>query len=177
MLSKLYYFFALILGLIIFLPLFGIVNKFEFNIFYLIEFFQSKYNLRLIFISFLQAFLSSFISCILALPFALSLFRRKKVFINKVIISLSGYSFVLPSILVVYSVIGIFGINGLLNKFTNFYNIFDIKTIFGLQGILIAHILLNTPFVVRVFIQNLYSIPKSYIDVAKSMNFSFLQNF
>ena len=173
MLNKLYYFFVLILGLIIFSPLFGILNKFEFNVFYLIEFFQSKYNLRLIYISFLQAFISSLVSCILALPFALSLFRRKKILIFKIIISLTGYSFVLPSILIVYSVIGIFGTNGLLNQITNFYNLFNLKTIFGLQGILIAHILLNTPFATRIFIQNLNSIPKNYIDVAKSMNFTF----
>ena len=177
MLNKFYYFFVLILGLIIFLPLFGILNKFEFNIFYLIEFFQSKYNLRIIYISFLQAFLSSLISCVLALPFALSLFRRKKILINKILISLAGYSFVLPSILIVYSVIGIFGTSGLLNQITNFYNLLGIKTIFGLQGILIAHILLNTPFAARIFIHNLNSIPKNYIDVAKSMNFNFWQNF
>ena len=177
MLNKLYYLFVLILGLIIFLPLFGILNKFEFNIYYLIEFFQSKYNLKLIYFSFLQAFLSSLISCILALPFALSLFRRKKILINRILISLTGYSFVLPSILIVYSVIGIYGTNGFLNKITNFYNLLDIKTIFGLQGILIAHILLNTPFAARIFIQNLNSIPKNYIDIAKSMNFSFWTNF
>jgi len=177
LLNKLYYLFVLILGLIIFLPLFGILNKFEFNIYYLIEFFQSKYNLKLIYFSFLQAFLSSLISCILALPFALSLFRRKKILINRILISLTGYSFVLPSILIVYSVIGIYGTNGFLNKITNFYNLLDIKTIFGLQGILIAHILLNTPFAARIFIQNLNSIPKNYIDIAKSMNFSFWTNF
>ena len=111
------------------------------------------------------------------MPFSLSLFRQKKVFINKIIISLTGYSFVLPSILIVYSVIGIFGTNGILNKFTNFYDILNIKTIFGLKGILIAHILLNTPFATRIFIQNLNSIPKNYIEVAKSMNFNFWQNF
>jgi len=90
---------------------------------YLFEFIQSKYNLRLIYITFLQAFLSSLISCVLALPFAISLFRRKKKLINRILISLSGYSFVLPSILIVYSVIGIFGTNGVLNKTTNLYNL------------------------------------------------------
>ena len=177
MLNKLYFFFVLILGFIIFLPIFGIFNKIEFNSLYLFEFIQSKYNLRLIYITFLQAFLSSLISCVLALPFAISLFRRKKKLINRILISLSGYSFVLPSILIVYSVIGLFGTNGALNKITNLYDVFNIRTIFGLQGILIAHVLLNTPFAVRIFVQNLNSIPKKYIEVAKSMNFSFWQNY
>ena len=152
MLNKLYFFFVLILGFIIFLPIFGIFNKIEFNSLYLFEFIQSKYNLRLIYITFLQAFLSSLISCVLALPFAISLFRRKKKLINRILISLSGYSFVLPSILIVYSVIGLFGTNGALNKITNLYDVFNIRTIFGLQGILIAHVLLNTPFAVRILI-------------------------
>jgi thiamine transport system permease protein len=177
LLNKLYYFFVLILGLIIFLPIFGILTKIEFNSLHLFEFIQSKYNLRLVYITFIQAFLSSLISCVLALPFAISLFRRKKKLINRILISLCGYSFVLPSILIVYSVIGIFGANGALNKITNLYDVFNIRTIFGLQGILIAHILLNTPFAVRIFVQNLNSIPKKYIEVAKSMNFSFWQNY
>ena len=63
----------------------------------------------------------------------------------------------------------------LVNK--DLYNLFNIKTIFGLQGILVAHILLNTPFAVRIFVQNLNSIPKKYVEVAKSMNYSFWQNY
>ena len=106
MLNKLYYTFVLFFSLIFILPLLGILSRFDINFLYLIDFFKEKYNLRLIYISFLQAFLSSFLSCILAIPFALSLHRRKKGFINKIIISLAGYSFVLPAILIVYSVIG-----------------------------------------------------------------------
>ena len=171
-----YYFVVGIFFLIIVIPIIGLFNKFDFDLVYFTTFFQSKYNIRIIYVSFIQAFLSSIISCIIAIPFALSLFRQKKNRINKLLISLSGYSFVLPPILIVYSFIGIYGLNGILNKLTNFYNFFEIKTLFGLKAILIAHILLNTPFATRMFFQNLNSMPKSYIDVAKSMNFGFFQN-
>jgi len=117
------------------LPIIGIISKIEFEISYLLNFFNNKYNIRIIYISFLQAFLSAIFSCIIAIPFALSLYRHKNSRIIKFIVSLCGYSFVLPSILVVYSVIGIYGINGLLNNLINFYNLLDIRTDGGRDGL------------------------------------------
>ena len=152
------------------------ISKLEFEISYLLNFFNSKYNIKIIYITFLQAFLSAIFSCIIAIPFALSLYRHKNSRIIKLIVSLCGYSFVIPSILIVYSVIGIYGRNGLLNDLINFYNLLDIKSLFGLKAILIAHILLNAPFATRLFFQNLNTIPKSYIEVANSLNLGFWSN-
>ena len=171
MFYKSYYLVLTLLSLILILPIIGLFTKFDFEIEYFIKFFQSKYNIRIIYISLIQAFLSSLFSCLLAIPFSLSLFRQKKSIINKFLISLSGYSFVLPPILVVYSVIGIYGLKGILNETFNFYQLLGIKSIFGLKAILIAHILLNAPFATRIFYQNLNTIPKSYVEVAKSLNF------
>ena len=139
MFYKSYYLVLSLLSLILILPIIGLFTKFDFEIEYFIKFFQSKYNIRIIYISFIQAFLSSLFSCLLAIPFSLSLFRQKQSIINKLLISLSGYSFVLPPILVVYSVIGIYGLKGILNETFNFYQLLDIKSLFGLKGILIAH--------------------------------------
>ena len=176
MLYKLYYLVLTILCLVLIFPLIGIFSKIEFEISYLFNFFNNKYNIRIIYISFLQAFLSAIFSCLIAIPFALSLYRHKNSRIIKFIISLCGYSFVLPSILVVFSVIGIYGINGPLNNLTNYYNLFGIKSLFGLKAILIAHILLNAPFATRILFQNLNTIPKNYIEVVKSLNLDFWSN-
>jgi len=176
LLYKLYYLVLSILCLVLILPIIGIVSKIEFEISYLLNFFNNKYNIRIIYISFLQAFLSAIFSCIIAIPFALSLYRHKNSRIIKFIVSLCGYSFVLPSILVVYSVIGIYGINGLLNNLVNFYDLLGIKSLFGLKAILIAHILLNAPFATRLIFQNLNTIPKNYIEVANSLNLGFWSN-
>ena len=165
-----------LLCLVIILPIIGIISKLEFEISYLLNFFNSKYNIKIIYITFLQAFLSAIFSCIIAIPFALSLYRHKNSRIIKLIVSLCGYSFVIPSILIVYSVIGIYGRNGLLNNLINFYNLLDIKSLFGLKAILIAHILLNAPFATRLFFQNLNTIPKNYIEVANSLNLGFWSN-
>ena len=164
------------MSLVIVLPILGIISKIEFEFTYFINFFYSNYNIRLIYISFLQAFLSAILSCVIAIPFSLSLYRHKDLTISKIIVSLCGYSFVLPSILIVFSVIGIYGINGFLNNHTNFYQILNIKSLFGLKAILLGHILLNAPFATRLFFQNLNSIPKNYIDLSNSLNLSFWSN-
>jgi len=78
--------------------------------------------------------------------------------------------------LIVFSVIKIFGYNGFLNTYFNFYNLLKIESIYGLKAILIAHILLNTPFAARLFVQNLNNIPKKYYEISESMNLTFLGN-
>jgi len=163
-------------GLILFLPFIGIFSKLNFNIDSLLNFLSNKYIYRIIFFSFYQAFISAFISCIIAIPFALALNRHKNNKIIKVIISLCGFSFVLPSILIVYAVIKIYGYNGLLNSYFNFYNFFQIDTIYGLTGILFAHIILNAPFATRLFVQNLNNIPHKYYEISKTLNLSFMGN-
>ena len=151
----------------------GIVSKVEFNFLYFMDFFNNYYNIRIIYISFFQSFLSSFFSCLIAIPLSLSLNRQKKFIISKIIISLCGYAFVMPTILIVHSIIGIYGVNGSINSFYDFYNLFNIKSLFGLKAIIFAHILLNTPFATRLFYQNLNSIPNNYIEISNSINLGF----
>ena len=160
-------------SLILILPIIGILLKVEFDISYFFDFINSKYNIKIIYITFIQAFFSAFFSCLLAIPFSLCLYRNKNLLIVKIIISLCGFSFVMPSILIIHSVIGIYGINGILNNLINFYYFFNLKSLFGLKGILIAHILLNAPFATRLFFQNLNSISKNYIEIGNSLNLNF----
>ena len=176
MLYRIYYSVLGLFSLVLIFPFIGIISKIEFDFYYFISFFKSSYNVKIIYISFFQAFLSAILSCLIAIPFALSLYRHRKSFISKIIISLCGYSFVLPSILIVFSVIGIFGINGALNNYTKIYEVFNIKTIFGLKAIILGHILLNAPFATRLFFQNLNTIPKSYVDLSMSLSLNFWAN-
>ena len=43
--------------------------------------------------------------------------------------------------------------------------------LYGLKAILIAHVLLNTPFATRLFVQNLNNIPKDYYEICKKLGF------
>ena len=176
MLYKIYYLVLGLFSLVLLLPIIGIITKIEFEFSYFVKFFYNSYNIRLIYISVFQAFLSAIISCAIAVPFALSLYRHKRSIISKVIISLCGYAFVLPSILIVFSTIGIFGINGVFNKYIHIYEIFNIKSIFGLKAIILGHVLLNAPFATRLFFQNLNNISKNYSDLSKALNLNFWSN-
>ena len=162
--------------IILFLPFIGIVNKLSLDIDSLFNFLKNQYTHRIIFFSLYQAFISSLISCILAIPFSLALNRNKNLKIIKVIVSLCGFTFVMPSILIVFAVIKLFGINGVYNNYFNFYDFFSINSIYGIKAILIAHILLNTPFATRLFVQNLNNIPKKYYEITSTMRLSYGAN-
>ncbi|MBG76710.1 MAG: hypothetical protein CMI98_02415 [Pelagibacteraceae bacterium] len=174
MFYKSFYFVAFILLTLVILPIFGIISKIEFNNFDLYNFIESNYNIQIIYISFFQALLSASICCLIAIPFSIIFYRNKNLKIIKLIISLCGYSFVIPSILIVHSVIGIYGTNGFINNIFNFYEILNFKSLFGLKAIVFAHILLNAPFATRILFQNLNTIPKKYIEIANSLNLKLL---
>ena len=163
-------------GIIILLPFIGIFSKVNYELNSIYDFIQNSYTHRLIYFSIYQAFLSAILSCFLAIPFALSLNRHKDLKIIKFIISLCGFCFVIPTILIVFAVIKLFGNNGFYNSYFNLYEMFSIETIFGIKGILIAHVLLNTPFATRLFFQSLNSIPKKYYEISSSLNIMFLGN-
>ena len=163
-------------GLIIVLPFIGIFSKINFDLEVIYNFFQNSYTHRLIYFSLYQAFLSALLSCFLAIPFALALNRHKNLKIIKFIISLCGFSFVIPTILIVFAVIKLFGNNGFYNSYFNLYENLSIETIFGIKAILIAHILLNTPFATRLFFQSLNSIPLKYYEISSSLNITFFGN-
>ena len=163
-------------GLIILLPFIGIFSNISYDLSTIYNFFQNSYTHRLIYFSLYQAFLSAILSCFLAIPFALALNRHKNLKIIKLIISLCGFCFVIPTILIVFAVIKLFGNNGFYNSYFNLYENLSIETIFGIKAILIAHILLNTPFATRLFFQSLNSIPLKYYEISSSLNITFLGN-
>ena len=162
--------------IVLLLPFIGIFSKINYDLNEIFDFLNNSYTHRIIYFTLYQAFLSSFICCILAIPFSLALNRHKQLKIVKIIISLCGFSFVIPSILIVYAVIKLFGNNGFLNTYFYFYNFFSFETIYGIKGILIAHILLNTPFATRLFFQNLNNIPSKYYEISRSIRLPYLSN-
>ena len=158
------------------LPFVGIFSKVNYDYELIIIFLNNTYIHRIIYFSLYQAFLSAFISCLLAIPFALALNRHKNLKIIKLIISLCGFTFVIPTILIVYSVIKLFGYNGFFNIYFNLYNLASIESIYGIKAILIGHVLLNTPFATRLFFNNLNNIPLKYYEISSAINLSYIAN-
>ena len=125
-----------------------------------------------------QAFLSTTLSLLVGLLLAWSLAHQSQFKGRKVLITLFSSSIVLPTIVVVFGIIGIFGRNGYFNQINLF--LFDISFgsyLYGLSGILIAHVYLNASFAARSLLQSFESIPKEKYKLSKSLNFSIFKRF
>lgn len=133
---------------------------------------------RLLSFTIYQAFLSTIISVIIGTLLAWSISYRKNFFGRKILISIFSSSLVLPSLIVVFGLIGVFGRNGYINQISLF--LFDISFgtyIYGLVGILLAHTYLNASFASRALLSCFESIPQDKYKLAKSLNFTPWQRF
>jgi len=115
-----------------------------------------------------QALLSAFISVALAIPVARALARRR-FWGREALITLLGAPFLLPVIVAVFGLLAIFGRGGLLNAgLTNLG--FEPIRIFGLHGVVLAHVFLNLPLATRLLLQGWQSIPAERFRLAASLN-------
>ncbi|NQY21271.1 MAG: ABC transporter permease subunit [Campylobacteraceae bacterium] len=125
-----------------------------------------------------QAFLSTVISLFVALLLAWALAHQSKFKGRSLLIALFSSSLVLPTLIVVFGIIGVFGRNGYLNQISLY--LFDTSFgtyLYGLGGILLAHVYLNASFALRALLHAFETIPKEKYKLAKSLNFSVFKRF
>jgi len=125
-----------------------------------------------------QAFLSTVLSLLVGVLLAWALAHQSRFRGRSLLVALFSSSLVLPTLIVVFGLIGIFGRNGYLNQLSLF--LFDHSFgsyIYGLVGILLAHVYLNASFASRALLHSFESIPKEKYKLAKSLNFSVFERF
>ncbi|MEA3434510.1 MAG: ABC transporter permease subunit, partial [Campylobacterota bacterium] len=125
-----------------------------------------------------QAFLSTLLSLAVGVLLAWSLAHQSHFKGRSLLVALFSSSLVLPTLIVVFGLIGIFGRNGYLNQASLF--LFDTSFgsyLYGLGGILLAHTYLNASFASRALLHSFESIPKEKYKLAKSLNFSLFERF
>ena len=125
-----------------------------------------------------QAFLSTVLSLVVGILLAWALAHQSHFRGRGLLVALFSSSLVLPTLIVVFGLIGIFGRNGYLNQMSLF--LFDHSFgsyIYGLGGILLAHVYLNASFASRALLHSFESIPKEKYKLAKSLNFSVFERF
>jgi thiamine transport system permease protein len=116
-----------------------------------------------------QALLSAAFSTILAIPVARALARRR--FPGRtLLITLLGAPFLLPAVVAVLGLLAVFGRSGLLNQILNGLGLPPIS-IYGLHGVVLAHVFLNLPLATRMILQGWHSIPAERIRLAQSLGF------
>lgn len=117
-----------------------------------------------------QAGLSALISVALAIPLARALARRN--FPGRsILIAVLGAPFILPVIVAVLGVLAVYGRNGLISNVLVMVGLPPIN-IYGLPGVVLAHVFFNMPLATRFLLQGWKSIPSERFRLAASLNFS-----
>ena len=160
---------TLFLGLVIFGPLIVLILMADQN------FIISNSNWAAIKFTILQATCSAFLSVVIGWPLARSLARQN--FKGKqLLILLLGAPFILPVLVAILGLLSVFGHKGLINLTLSALG-FDPLSIYGLQGILLAHIYFNVPLATRLIYQGLNSIPQERWRLGSALSLKSLTRF
>ena len=124
---------------------------------------------RVIVFSGVQAFLSTALSLVGGAALALALARRRTFPGRSVFLALLATATVLPSIVVVFAIVAVYGRSGLVNQVLNLVGIDAGSWLYGLPGILIAHVFLNMPFAARLYLHALERTPSEHHRLAAEL--------
>ena len=114
-----------------------------------------------------QAALSAGLSCALAVPVARALARRRFAGRGAVIV-LMGAPFLLPVVVAVLGLLAVFGRNGAINQVLGAVGLPGFSP-YGVQGVVLAHVFLNLPLVVRMLLAGWQAIPVERFRLAQSL--------
>ena len=114
-----------------------------------------------------QAALSAGISTLLAIPVARALHRRR-FWGRKVLIRVMAAPFVLPAVVAVLGLLAVFGKSGPVNIALSTVGLPNFS-VFGLHGVVLAHVFLNLPLATRMIFQGWQAIPAERFRLAASL--------
>lgn len=116
-----------------------------------------------------QAVLSAVISVALAIPVARGLARRR-FFGRSVLIVLMGAPFILPVLVAVIGLLAVFGRSGVFNDSLALIGVPPFS-IYGLHGVVLAHVFFNLPLSVRLLLQGWARIPAEHLRLSSALGF------
>ena len=118
----------------------------------------------------IQATLSAAISVGLAIPLARALARRR--FVGRsLLVTLLGAPFILPVIVAVLGLLAVFGRSGLLSTVFGWLGLPPVQ-IYGLHGVVLAHVFFNLPLATRLLLQGWQAIPGERFRLAATLGFT-----
>ncbi|WP_373355308.1 thiamine/thiamine pyrophosphate ABC transporter permease ThiP [Pseudoroseicyclus sp. CXY001] len=123
-----------------------------------------------------QAAASAALSCALAVPLARALMRRRFPG-RKAFLSLIGAPFILPVIVAIFGLVAIFGRNGWINAALAPLGLPPLS-IYGPQGVILAHVFFNLPLACRMLLSGYAAIPGEHWRLAEALSlprFRFLE--
>lgn len=140
------------------------------------EVLANNYFRRVIWFSFYQATLSALLSVGLAIPVAQALSREQAFPGRKLLINLYSLSLVIPTLVAIFGVVAVYGRTGWLNEIVTQFGL-NAFSIYGLAGILIAHVFFNLPLATRVLLQSMDNIPNEQWRLSTQLRMKGLAQF
>ncbi|MFP5077473.1 thiamine/thiamine pyrophosphate ABC transporter permease ThiP [Rhizobium sp. YIM 134829] len=120
----------------------------------------------------LQAVLSTALSVLLAIPVALAIARRRQ-FPGRIwLLRLLALPLGLPALVGALGLLSIWGRQGAANTLLDILGFGRPLTVYGLQGILLAHVFFNLPLAVRLMVAGLDRIPSEYFLLGANLGLS-----
>jgi len=116
-----------------------------------------------------QAGLSAILSATFAVPVARALARRRFPG-RRALVTLMGAPFILPVIVAVFGLLAIFGRGGLINDGLGLLGLGPVS-IYGLPGIVLAHVFFNLPLVTRLLLEGWAEVPGEQFRLAAALRF------
>jgi thiamine transport system permease protein len=140
------------------------------------------YLIRVIRFTLIQASLSTLLSVLLAIPIARALARQSTFPLRGLLLRLFSLPLVMPSLVAIFGVVDIYGQQGLLAHLTTALAsatgwAIAWPSIYGLTGILIAHVFFNLPLAVRLLLPAWQSVPAETWRLAAQLGMSGAQVF
>lgn len=135
------------------------------------------YTWRVVRFSFWQATLSTLISIALAILTACALSRRGPFWGRSWALRLFSVPLVMPTLVVIVGVVAVYGNRGWGRQLLDALGFSFDYNVYGLNGILLAHVFFNFPLATRVFLQALELLPASQWRVASQLGLGSFQQF
>jgi len=120
---------------------------------------SDAYLARVVRFTLWQALLSTVLAVGLAVPVARALARRQEFPGRALLLNLFGLPLVVPGIVAVLGIVAVCGRNGLVNDALAILGLPRALEIYGLTGILIAHVFFNLPLATRLLLNAWNNVP------------------
>jgi thiamine transport system permease protein len=114
-----------------------------------------------------QATLSALFSAALAVPVARALARRRFPG-RRILIALLGAPFILPVIVAILGLLQVFGRAGWISELLDVFGLPPIR-IYGLHGVVLAHVFFNLPLATRLILQAWQEVPAERFRLAAQL--------
>lgn len=154
-----------ILGIVVLVPMAGLLNLSQLPGFEPqdLQFWHSAYIRRVVVFSFWQALLSSLLSVIPAVLVARAFAHTGDFPFRSLLLRLFGIPLVVPSVVAVLGIVSVYGSGGWIPLG---------RSLYGINGILLAHVFFNLPLAVRLLLPVWQGIPRHHWQLGEQLGFS-----